>query len=524
MKHGGRAALRNLAAERYREIFDRRSAGEIRTLAHVKRFVERYVADPRFRDELKQNPEAPHLVVEAYGMAFDPRQALPLFRADHMRFRYSEEEARWPVAKAWDHYLRELAECRALHQRAGDCPDANPRFHAWRHRQIRRGRGELGVIGSVVTHPVLAFELSAGCSVGCWFCGVSAERFRGNFPYTTENAHLWSAILDYCVDLFGTAAQTGFCYWATDPADNPDYPRFIEDYHAATGGLPQTTTAAPLRDIAFTREILRLFDQHRCVANRFSILSLKMLDAVHAAFSAEELMGVDLVLQNRESLTPKAAVGRVRERQRRGQLGEPGSVPLAAPDYATIACVSGFLVNMVNRRIQLVTPTRCSELWPLGYRVFGERRFGTAPEFRAAIKELIDAHMPEEIASADVLGFRDDLTYHRKPNGFELRTRNGHFALGGFIGAGRLGDMIHRGDMTAGEIQGVLTRSGADIFVVVDAMQQLFDSGLLNEDPKLGGIGSAAAHVGGRDVLTPGRTRTMLGVPLTREGAFRSAC
>lgn len=117
---------RNLAAERYREILGRRSADEIRILAQVKRFLERYVADPRFRDKLKENPEAPHLVAEAYEMAFDPRQALPLFRADHMHLRFSEEEARWPVAKAWDDYLSEMAECRALHQRAGDCPDANP--------------------------------------------------------------------------------------------------------------------------------------------------------------------------------------------------------------------------------------------------------------------------------------------------------------------------------------------------------------------------------------------------------------
>jgi hypothetical protein len=121
---------RNLAAERYREILDRRGADEIRTLAHVKRFLERYVADPKFRDKLKENPEVPHLVVEAYGVRFDPRQALPLFRADHMRFRFSEEEARWPVAKAWDDYLTEMAECRVLHHRAGD-PDANPEILCW---------------------------------------------------------------------------------------------------------------------------------------------------------------------------------------------------------------------------------------------------------------------------------------------------------------------------------------------------------------------------------------------------------
>src|SRR5262245_21620586 len=501
---GGTAASPNVAAERYREILDRRDANEIHTLAHAKRFLERYVADPGFRDKLKEKPEAPHLVAEGYGISIDPRQALPLFHSDYLRFRFSEEEARWPVAKAWDDYQSEMAECRTLHQRVGDCPDLNPRFDAWRQRQIRRGRGELGAIGAAITHPILAFELSAGCTIGCWFCGVSADRFRGNFAYTAENARLWRAILDHCVDLFGTAAQTGFCYWATDPTDNPDYPRFLADYHAATGNLPQTTTAAPLKNLAFTREILRLYDQHRCVINRFSILTLRMLDAVHAAFSAEELMGVELVLQNRESLTPKAVVGRATGRQPRGKLGEPGRAPLFEPDHATIACVSGFLVNMVNRSIQLVTPTRCSERWPLGYRVLGGRRFGAAQEFRAAIEGLIDAHMPEEIGSADVLGFRDDLTYHRNPNGFELRTRNGRFALGGFPGAGRLGDMIHGGGMTAGEIQVEVTRSGADIFVVADAMQQLFDRGLLNEDPKLGGIGSAAAHTATRVLATSG--------------------
>ena len=492
---GGTATRRSLAAERYREILDRRGADELRTLAQVKRFLERYAADPGFRHELEQKPDAAHLVAEGYELAIDPRQALPLFRTDHKRFRFSEEEARWPLAKAWDDYQSEVAECRTLYEQAGDCPDANPRFHVWRRRQIRRARGELGATGSVITHPILAFELSAGCSVGCWFCGDSADRLRGNFSYTAENVQLWRAILDHCVDLFGTAAQTGFCYWATDPADNPDYPSFITDYHAATGSLPPTSTAAPLRKLDFTREILRLSHQHRCVINRFSILTLKMLDAVHAAFTAEELIGVELVLHNRDSLTPKAVVGRARARP---PLAEPGSVPVADPDYATIACVSGFLVNMVNRSIQLVTPTRCNERWPLGYRVFGERRFDTAPQFRAAIEELIDAHMPEEIASAEVLGFRDDLSYHRKPDGFELRAAKGHSGLSGFPAAGELGDMIHRGDMTAGEMQAALTRGGADIFVVADAMQQLFDRGLLNEDPKLGGIGSAEAHPPGR--------------------------
>ncbi len=483
---------RNVAAEKYREILDRRSAGELRTLAFVKRFIERYTADSRFRDQLRDSGDALQRVTEAYGIEIDPRQALPLFHPDYIQFRFSEETAeRWPIAKVWDDYVTEMAECRAMCLRTGDCADASPRFHAWRQRQIRRATSELGAESAEITHPILAFELSAGCSVGCWFCGISADRFQGNFLYSDENAGLWRSILGHAVELFGTAAQTGFCYWGTDPSDNPDYPRFIEDYCISTGSLPQTTTAAPLRSLDFTREVLRLSDRYGGLVNRFSILSLKVFDAVHETFSAEELMSVELVLQNRESLTAKALAGRARERhQKQRSTGKTGSIETIEGGQSTIACVSGFLVNLVNRTIQLVTPTRSGERWPLGYRVHGERRFVTARDFRLAIEDVININMPKELGHGDVVSFRDDLIYARSPDGFELSTANGRFELGGFLGAGQLGDLIRQSDKTAGEIHVMLTRAGADFLVTADALQQLFDCGLLNEDPKLGGIGS----------------------------------
>jgi radical SAM family RiPP maturation amino acid epimerase len=396
-----------------------------------------------------------------------------------------------------------MAECRELYLRAGDCSEANARFHAWRQRQIRRAASELGAMAIEVTHPILAFELSAGCSIGCWFCGISAERFQGNFLYTDENADLWRSILGHSVELFGMAAQTGFCYWATDPSDNPDYPKFIEDYFFITGSLPQTTTAAPLRNVEFTRNVLQLADRYRCLTNRFSILSLRIFDAVHQTFSAEELMGVELVLQNRESLAAKALAGRARDRHEKllsaGKAGSMGTIEASQP---TIACVSGFLVNMVNRTIQLVTPTRSGERWPLGYRIHGERRFATARDFRLAIESLIDAHMPKCVASSDVVSFRDDLAYAPNSDGFELNTAHGGFALGGFPGAALLGDLIHQGNQTGGEIQRTLTSAGADFLVTASALQQLFDHGLLNEDPKLGGIGSGVRPMGMLPILT----------------------
>jgi len=164
-----------------------------------------------------------------------------------------------------------------------------------------------------------------------------------------------------------TAARSGFCYWASDPADNPDYPRFIEDYALITGALPQTTTAAPLRDLGFTREVLALQSRYPGVGSRFSILSLKMLDDVHAAFSALELIQVGLVLQNRGALVGRAAAGRaLARRERLSAAGRRDDISPVDSDQATIACVSGFLVGMVARTVKLVSPTRACERWPLG--------------------------------------------------------------------------------------------------------------------------------------------------------------
>jgi radical SAM family RiPP maturation amino acid epimerase len=485
MLDGDGVIPRKVAAERYWHLIERRSPAARRTLALVKRFAERYVADPRFRQSLGDNPEAPERVAEAYGIEIDPRLALPLFHPDFVQFRCSDLAAeKWPLAAAWDDYLAEITEWRDLYLRNGDCPDVNPRFHSWRERHIRRTANELGPIAKVIQHPVFAFELSVGCSVGCWFCGVSAEKFSGAFPYTDQNARLWRAVLGQNVELFGPAAQAGFCYWATDPSDNPDYPRFLEDYYAVTGALPQTTTARPLANLDFTRSVLRLSEHYRGLPNRFSILTLNAFDAVHETFTAEELLHVELVLLNRESLTTKAVAGRARERlQTMTRAGKAERLGNLAPDQTTIACVTGFLVNMINRTVRLITPVRASERWPLGYRVYGERQFATADDYRAAIEHLIVAHMSGEICGADIVRFRDDVIYVRRPDGFELQTANTRFALGGFESAARLGDLIQRGDMTAAEIRAALVRAGADIFTVTGTLQQLFAHGLVSEDP-----------------------------------------
>jgi radical SAM family RiPP maturation amino acid epimerase len=471
------------ATVHYRQIFARRSPAELHTLAHIKRFMERLVGDQSFRAALAENLDNPRIVTDRYGIDVDPAQMLPLWKSAYLHHRTTPENSRWPLSALWDEYMGEMIRHRDMLRDEGDAAAAHPRFHAWRERQIQRCNSELGGSAASVTHPIIAFELSEGCTVGCWFCGIAADRFKGHFAYTDDNAVLWRGAVTHARELFGPAVRTGFCYWATDPCDNPDYDSFLFDYYRITGALPQTTTAAPLKNQALTRRIMALFDRHRTVTNRFSILTTRQLDQIHAAFTPEELMGVEMVMQQKEALTAKAKAGRAEvRREKLREAGKSDKISLVEHDHTTIACVSGFLVNMLRGRIQLVTPVPGSKRWPLGYRILGERFFKTADEFRAGLESLIDAHMSIGMPSDRPLRFRADLKYSAGDKSFTLQSRGAEHTINDAAGAVSIGELIARGAHTASQLITQAATAGADILLVADLIDQLFDAGLLEED------------------------------------------
>lgn len=475
--------MTSVATEHYRRIFDRRSSDELRTLAHIKRFMERLVGDMGFRAALAEYVDTPKVVAERYGIDVDPMQMLPLWRSTYSKYRFKPDCAEWPLAVAWDEYMREMLRHRDLLRDEGDMSAVNPRFHAWRERQIRRCNGELGGSASAVTHPVIAFELSEGCTVGCWFCGLSADRFKGYYDYSDAHASLWRGVVAIASEMFGPAARTGFCYWATDPSDNPDYDRFLLDYYKITGAMPQTTTAAPLKDQALTRRVLDLFQRYRTVTNRFSVLSTKHLSQIHAAFSPEELMGVELVMQGKEALTAKAFAGRARERKEKLRAAnKDGAISLIERDHTTIACVSGFLVSMMRGRVQLVTPVPGSARWPLGYRIVAERVFSTADEFRESLEGMIDEHMPESPPPGLPIRFRSDLKYEAGDRHFHLRSRNVEHRVADDVAPLSIGDLIAGGRLTAAELTACAAADGASILAVADLLDQLYAAGVIEED------------------------------------------
>jgi radical SAM family RiPP maturation amino acid epimerase len=470
------------ATEHYRGMFTSRTPEEFRTLAHIKRFMERLVGDPGFRQELADHIDEPRPVAERYGIDLDPLDLQPLWDRRYLRFRRQKEAERWPLAGLWDRYMDQMIMHRDLMRLEGSTAESHPVFHAWRERQVQRSESELGGSAPAVTHPLIAFELSEGCTVGCWFCGLSAERFKGYFPYTPENSALWRGMVTVVNDVFGSASSTGFCYWATDPCDNPDYDRFLEDYYHITGTLPQTTTAAPLKDEALTRRVLRLFEQYRTVTNRFSVLTVKHLNKIHAAFTPEELMGVELVLQNKEALATKADAGRAKTlRQTLRAAGKSDRIDKMAGDHTTIACVSGFLVNMMERKVRLVTPVPGSTRWPLGYRVIGERQFDGVSEFRAALEALIETHAKPILPPDEVVQFRPDLRYEALEKGFILRARGMYHSFNNAECGRQIGDMIAAGRYTPGDIVEALATEGINVFVVAHVLDSLFRDGLIDE-------------------------------------------
>ncbi|MDK1389846.1 radical SAM family RiPP maturation amino acid epimerase [Sinorhizobium sp. 8-89] len=445
--------------------------------------MERLAGDIKFRRALLENVDAPRAVTERYGIEVDPMEMLPLWRGDHLQYRFKPESAPWPLAMMWDEHMRQMLRHRDLLRDEGEMSIFNPRFHAWRERQIRRCNDELGGSAPSVTHPIIAFELSEGCTVGCWFCGLSANRFKGYYDYSKEHAELWRGVVGVASEMFGSAARTGFCYWATEPMDNPDYDHFLFDYYQITGALPQTTTAAPLKDEALTRRVLGLFNLYGTTMNRFSVLSTAHLNQIHEAFSPEELLGVELIQHSKEAPTAKAFTGRARERREKLRVANKDeAITLTEHSHTTIACVSGFLVNMQQGRLQLVTPVPGSERWPLGYRIVGQRFFRTPDEFRTGLQSMIDQHMLESPPPDLPIRFRRDLQYKAGNRYFHLRSRSIEHRVLDDVAPISIGQLIERGNCTASELVMRATTDGTSVLAVADLLDQLYAAGVIEED------------------------------------------
>lgn len=460
----------------------------ITQVSEIKRVLERWIMDPEFQEEFDRNPEQ---ALSRVGVSRSPCEILPLVNNDEaLSLREAEangSDGKYPISvRRYRGFLKEKVKSRGIIRE--NSQPTNPDFATWRSRQINRCLGELGYAkAEAIIHSPIAFELNKGCSVGCWFCAVAAERLSKIWPYSEENGKLWRDTLQVVKHVIGPAVQYGVCYWATEPLDNPDYEKFIADFHQILGRCPQTTTAVPTRDLNRTANLLKLARELDSHIDRFSVLTLRVLDQIHSAFTPEELLQVELVPQNVEAAPRyrKVKAGRARlacdtERHHDNVVQEETS--------STIACVSGFKINMPEQSIELITPCAASSTWPLGYWVLDTDTFETAADLQVLLRAMIERNMASWLRVDDVIQLRPDLVWQSDGDMHSIRSEWLSLNFEKQPNIHHLEELITRGDLTAGDIA---LRREADCGIRMEEtfllLNGYFGKGLLCEDPAIRG-------------------------------------
>ena len=451
---------------------------DITPFANIKRFHERWIADPAFRASF---PSDPARLASAFDLRVDPEEMRP-FWDPRTREAIGLRKAEYaPVAKRFLDFVGRLGRHRNQEIRSIQ-PD-DPRFAQWRTRQIYRLNLEVGTALSPNPHIPLSFELSRGCSVGCWFCSASPPKLGDVFRYTRENARLWRDVLEATRHVAGLA-PTSICYYGTDPFDNPDYERFTRDFSEVHGEIPYTSTTLPLRDVERTRRLIARSGPNRL---RFSVLSVGMLNKIHTAFTPEEMLLVDVALRNEGSTQSHQMnfAGRAREHVKTYQRHHPGD-----PLIDTPSCRSGFLFNLVDRLIRLSSPCAPDDRWPNGERVYEEAYFDNGADVARILEDMIARHMSTVPSQQRTLRFQRCLQFESTAEGFNLnsrylRQRFKNLAATPFMG--RLGSLVDSGRHTAEQVIEILGPGCADI------LNHLFRMGLLDDEPVAAGSGSLIA-------------------------------
>jgi radical SAM family RiPP maturation amino acid epimerase len=358
----------------------------------------------------------------------------------------------------------------------------NPRFDGWRMRRIAAVRSELGLLDAELLKPTLAIELSDGCSVGCWFCAFAARRLRGVADYRSHQA-LFGRVVRDCIDLLGQAQRdASVLFFETEPHDNPDYLSFLRDYEQMTGQKLFTSTAVA-DDGPWLRQLLACYRDDTRRYLRINVLSTQMLDRIHEICSPEELRRARLVMQMKDSPHPKVLSGRILKPHEGLRALGPDEDPhqLTAPQ-GSICCLNGFVVNLVQRTIRLISPCHASKQWPKGYRVFDETGFVGETDFAAALAKLMDRNMFLTPPPAKVARWRDDLVLRMHAAGFDLTSPRQihHFdATGSYR---ELGAMIASGTLSFERIQEQLCATpDGNPLLLAGALQDLYDKGLIDE-------------------------------------------
>jgi len=444
------------------------STQERQLIGAAKQAAEWLTADAALRRQAATAPAELDAAFAARGIAIAPAAVRPMWDAGCDAAAIDD----YPAVVAYERWRAEMAAHRAAIRALGD--EGTPAFAAWRRRMIARAKGSLmPMIETEIVHAAAAFELAAGCSVGCGFCALGAGKLTAVARHDAATAPMWQGMLAALGHAVGAAAGTAFTYWATDPYDTPDYPAFLDAFADCFGHVPPTTTARGTDDIALTRRLIDQIKERGGGPFRISILTTKQLRRLHDAIPVEDLPFVATAIQTRGAATYRIVAGRALEQGRGPSADAPGG-------EGTIACISGFLVNLPERRVQLISPCLADRRRPNGYRVHDERHFDDADGFADALDLMIAAAMPMTLAGGAEARLRPGLA-RDAADPLLLRDRHAHYRVADTALMHALLPLLERGG-TCADVERTLVADGHFPFAVKTTLQDLFDYGLLADD------------------------------------------
>jgi len=421
----------------YQKVLQAFTAKEMSRIVQVKRFFEWYEADPEFRESVNCGEISAFQEnrLKEIGVSFPVEEMALLWEhpevmndffcktsdvpSEHTASRAEKIMGKFPLLQLWHRFIHvRYNQFKKVCAQRFSVPE-NPRFDAWRKRRIASCESELGAFNHKIDHPTLALELCDGCSVQCWFCSFSAKRLKSVLDYS-ENKAYFRKIVQTCVDLFGPgAAGMALLYYGTEPYDNPNYIEYMQDFAKISGSTVCTATAV-CTDEKWIKDLITHYRGYQQPWPRLSVLSNNVLHKIHDRHSPEELRDVSMVMQMKESQRQKVSGGRIFDSK--GDMRERNSTNYLKDiiPQGSIACVTGFLINLVRKEIKLVSPCYTSKSWPYGYRVFDQVQFETADEFQGVMMDMMNRNMPDTPPPQMPFRLRDDLIFNPLENGFDL--------------------------------------------------------------------------------------------------------
>lgn len=446
----------------------------------LKRGIERWVNDFHFRRSFEADPVSS---LQRRGLDLDLK-SLQIMINPELAQAYGSGDLETPLLVT---QYRKFIQSKIQH--CIEIRESHPEHTKWRRWRQRMINATLWRDGprkhSKLVHAPFTIELTNGCTVGCWFCGVDAAKYQGHVEINGQTELVWKQLLTSFRKIAGiNSAQHGFCYWATDPFDHPDYEWFLEHFHDILGYWPQTTTAQVMKHAKRMRKLFAHIKDRNAFVQRFSMVRSGDFDAIHDYFTPEELMMCELIPQYDDRLSPKATAGRVRELVlNRKQNNKPIPIHYNLHSTGSIACVSGFLINLVQQSLKLIAPCNASERWPLGYRVLAEKTFDGVDDIESVLLNMLDNCLSISLQAHDRLVPYDNIEFKPADSTTLCATKNGYrFSLPNISNAGHFAELLQGGGMSVAEICAARSKYEVENLYTLITLNQLYDQGLFDED------------------------------------------